>query len=171
MACWRSMDIKEIPNFLSSQELIKINQYFSGPVWQYGGVSTQEYKSYKKIWNTDLRDDKYLSVICFNRIKEHIEETVTIGDLYANGQTYGMSGSIHKDNSDYTLLIYSNLHWNLDWGGRTVFISKDGEQKSFSPIPGLAILSKGNIDHYSDEISRECYELRTTIVYKLNISI
>jgi len=163
------MEIKTIPNFLSTSELININQYFSGPVWQYGGVSSQEYKSFKKIWNTDLRDNKYLSIICFNKIKNYINEDITIGDLYANGQTHGMSGSIHKDNSDYTLLIYSNLSWNIDWGGRTVFILPTGEQKIFSPVPGMAILSTGNIDHYSDEISRECYELRTTIVFKINL--
>jgi SM-20-related protein len=92
--------------------------------------------------------------------------------IYANSHTYGIEGSVHTDNEDtenyFSTVYYAHRAWNRNWSGETVFYARDG-QKILScvyPKPGRVITFPGWIPHKANAPSRECPEVRMTVVFK-----
>jgi hypothetical protein len=55
----------------------------------------------------------------------------------------------HTDNSQYTFLLYPNVHWDVRWGGETVFYSEDLTEIEYTSlyVPGRVIIFDGSIPH------------------------
>jgi len=55
----------------------------------------------------------------------------------------------HTDNAEYTLLYYPNLHWDIRFGGETVFFSEDLTEIEYTSlyVPGRVIIFDGSIPH------------------------
>ena len=47
-------------------------------------------------------------------------------DYYVNGHTRGLDGFMHKDDADYTFIVFCNPVWDIMWGGKTMFVQDDG---------------------------------------------
>ena len=116
-----------------------------------------------------LLDNKFFTGEFFEVIKQKIGKNYVIDRVHANGQTYGLCGSLHTDNTDddcYTFLYYANPYWDVQWGGGTAFYSAM-ESQHVPYIPNSAILFKSNILHVGLEPTRHCRELRKTVSFQL----
>ena len=104
--------------------------------------------------------------------------------IYCNAHTHGLEPHIHCDDGDFTLIYYPRMDWKTEWGGGTV-IFEDIRPKHPLVISEIANIEidrhvnyKGNrlivfdayLPHQAQPVSRECYELRTCVVFKCNIS-
>ena len=123
--------------------------------------------------------------------KEKYNMTGDFRRAYSNGYTHGIEPSVHRDDGDFTLLYYPNINWKLKWHGGTYFW-EDKDPGVAGPATGhpgtyddselgdnltkLRFLNEyvGNrlvvfdahIAHQAQSISRECYDLRTMVVFK-----
>lgn len=95
--------------------------------------------------------------------------------VYANAHTYGVEGYVHTDSSDkenyFTTIYYAHADWHANWSGETVFVvKKTGEiTHAIYPKPGRVIMFRGATPHVARSPSRECPELRVTIVFKTQL--
>lgn len=92
--------------------------------------------------------------------------------VYANAHTYGVEGYVHRDSSDpvsyWTTVYFAHSRWNVNWGGELVFFddSEDEIVHSVYPRPGRIIIFPGFLRHCARGVSRECPDLRISIVIK-----
>jgi SM-20-related protein len=107
------------------------------------------------------------------KIQELFGVKHTMDRYYSNSHTYGLDGSMHSDDGSVTALYYPCKDWNIDWDGGTAFYNyeKDDIIKYASYKFNRMILFKADIPHKAMPVSRECYELRTSVVFKTSMDI
>ena len=84
--------------------------------------------------------------------------------LYLNAHTHGIEPHEHTDDGDFTMIYYPRLDWKKDWGGGTVV---DG--KLISYVGNRLIIFTAKLPHQAQPVSRQCYELRSVVVFKTYI--
>lgn len=78
--------------------------------------------------------------------------------VIANMFGHGDSSWLHRDcdkDSAWTVILYLNDFWDLNWHGGTVIVENDEVSKYFHPTPGKFILFKSNLLHGATPVSRE----------------
>ena len=94
--------------------------------------------------------------------KYSIEDYVRI---YCNAHTHGIEPHLHKDDCDFTMIFYPRMYWNTDeWGGGTLI---DGQLVPYKS--NRLVVFDAKLEHKAMPVSRECYELRTCVVFKCNV--
>jgi SM-20-related protein len=90
---------------------------------------------------------------------------------YSNSHTYGIDGSIHTDDGNVTALYYPCMDWDVSWEGGTSFYNKEMNDciKYVSYKFNRMILFDAKIPHRAMPVTRECYELRTSVVFKASM--
>ena len=84
--------------------------------------------------------------------------------IYLNAHTHGIEPHQHMDDGDFTMIYYPRLDWKTDWGGGT----RVGED--LVPYVGnRLIVFSAKTPHQAMPVSRQCYELRSVIVFKTYI--
>lgn len=163
--------ILKYSDFFAASDWAYIYEKLSSPNWFFGQYSVGDVSDALPFWKMHLNDDNFFSKYIFEKIAKKIELDVKVIDIYANGQTHGQDGCYHKDDCDFTFLIYANREWKVEWGGRTIFVDSNHENSVvLSPIPRTSILFKSDTLHYAESPSRNCYQLRKTIAYKLTLN-
>lgn len=158
---------KQFYNVLTPDEHIECLETLESPGWEFSGMSNDYDLTF---WYKELMHVEFFRKTFYNRILELTGERLEIQRLYANGQTYGLPGSLHQDDpsdDSYTFLYYANPHWEIQWGGQTVFYKNEIEQCAVEYTPNSAILFKGNIPHAGLEPTRHYKGLRMTVAFKL----
>lgn len=161
--------IKTYENIFTEQDQLEIIKFLNSSSWCFGQYSHKQKETHKKFWFMDLMNCDFFCVYLMKKICELAEEKFSLIKVYANGQTYGQDGYWHLDSensNEYTFLYYANLNWKVTWGGETVF-NVDNSIISFIPKPNSGLLFPANIYHYAKSPSRDFYDLRTTIAFKL----
>lgn len=142
--------------------------------WSYIGWSGEAKEPYRhwasypplegeieKIWkalNVSFKEDG------FNLVPFHI-----IANLFGHGD----SSWLHRDcDSDHawTVILYLNAFWDLNWGGETVIVEDNEIVKAFSPTPGKFIIFKSNMLHGPRPVSREAPYPRFGLTFQCNDS-
>lgn len=96
--------------------------------------------------------------------------------VYANGHTYGIEGYVHTDSNDeenyFTTIYYAHRVWRKNWSGELLFFSRADDEivKAVLPRPGRLVSFPGSIPHKAQAPSRECPELRVSIVVKSQLA-
>lgn len=96
--------------------------------------------------------------------------------VYANAHTYGVEGYVHTDSSDqdnyFTVVYYAHGLWHPNWSGETVFVVPETGDITHAvyPRPGRAVVFRGATPHVARSPSRECPELRITVVFKTQMA-
>jgi hypothetical protein len=106
--------------------------------------------------------------------------------IYCNAHTHGLEPHIHKDDGDFTLIYYPRMDWKREWGGGTTIYKEiinsnksPDYKKEYANLEidkhvnyrgNRLIVFDANLLHQAQPVSRECYELRTCVVFKCNIS-
>ena len=139
--------------------------------WQFTGYSSDEGYTF---WYKNLMSNEFYTKQFHSKIEEITGRKWKVNHVYANGQTHGLSGSLHIDDQNpnaYTFLYYANPVWDILWGGNTVFTQFGGETQEYVIKPNTAILFKGDILHAGLEPTRYCKELRITIAFKMELLV
>ena len=96
--------------------------------------------------------------------------------IYMNAHTHGIEPNIHYDDGDFTLIYYPRMDWQSDYGGGTAIYEEDGGKHA--PTHDYAtdklVDYRGNrllvfdayLPHQGMPVIRDCYKLRTNIVFK-----
>jgi len=163
------INIQSYPNFLTTEEHdYVISKTLGGNTWEFCGSSQKDGFMF---WFMDFMQDVFFTEHILNKIKIITKKKFVIKRVYANGQTYGLSGSYHQDECDNgdiykTFLYYVNPNWKSEWGGSTLF--ERNEEVYIQPfISNNAILFDSDIYHVGLEPTRHCKDLRVTLAFKL----
>ena len=88
-------------------------------------------------------------------------DIITYERIYMNAHTHGVEPVMHKDDGDFTMIYYPQMDWKPEWGGGTLIDSQ------LVPYVGnRLVIFDAELPHMGMPVSRECYELRTVIVFK-----
>jgi hypothetical protein len=93
---------------------------------------------------------------------------------YTNVASYGDMLFTHTDclpdQHDLTALWYLCEHWDIEWGGETVFYDAQDEIAcAVRPQPGRLVVFDGAIKHVGRPPSRICYAPRYTFAIKFEL--
>ena len=80
---------------------------------------------------------------------------------YLLGHTHGLEQQSHYDASDFTMIYYPKLDWKPEWGGGTLI---DGQLVPY--VGNRLVVFDAFLPHMAMPVPRECYELRSVIVFK-----
>lgn len=172
--------IEEYYDFFDIDEYRYIYSVATSNNWQFGHFSNRfdPVEAKKKFWTMELDSDSMFTGPLFDKIKKVTNRDYLLKRVYANGQTFGLDGSWHRDiitddldmhETSFTFLYYINPEWDTIWGGETVFAMEDQKLVSYLPTPNKAILFPAKLFHYAKSPSRDFYDLRMTLVYKLKV--
>jgi hypothetical protein len=81
--------------------------------------------------------------------------------IYMNAHTHGIEPHFHHDDGDFTMIYYPRLDWKLEYGGGTYIDGKLAEYKG-----NRLVVFDASLLHSAMPVSRECYQLRTCVVFK-----
>ncbi len=143
-----------------------------GTGWRFGHTSNSAHDT--QFWKMELDSDEAFDAIwqlARARCEELAGGPLRVLRVYANGHTYGLGGSIHRDSDQpgsFTLLYYLNPEWKAEWEGETVFF--DGAEEVALAVkvrPNRAVFFDSRIPHVGRAPSRACPALRVTVAWKL----
>ena len=103
------------------------------------------------------------------KIKYDFKEKYLLDDfvrIYMNGHTHGIEPHMHQDDGDFTMIYYPRCDWQEDWGGGTMV---DGTFIKY--VGNRLVVFDADLWHQAQPVSRQCYELRTCIVFKCNQNV
>tara|TARA_Y100000748_G_scaffold41472_1_gene30494 strand:+ start:113 stop:625 length:513 start_codon:yes stop_codon:yes gene_type:complete len=83
--------------------------------------------------------------------------------IYMNAHTHGIEPAMHKDDGDFTMIYYPRLDWIPEWWGGTVI---DGQLVPY--VGNRLVIFDAHLPHMAMPVPRECYQLRSVIVFKCN---
>ena len=117
-----------------------------------------EYDFLLPIWETAKR-------------KYNFEEKYKVGmfiRVYCNGHTHGIEPHLHHDDGDFTMIYYPILDWKPEWlGGTVIWNNKQNEiDKYVNYIGNRLFVFDAHLPHQAMAVSRQCYQLRTCVVFK-----
>ena len=170
--------IKTYDNALEPHVAELIDMQLRDVSWKYNYDSVKN--GVNKHWHVfcghnldDCYDNGYDYLIAiWNFIKKHNPQ-LEMERVYLNAHTHGIEPHRHIDDGDYTIIYYPRLDWKQAWGGGTLIegdYNNGHLEDKFIDYKGnrLIIFTAGNL-HQAQPVSRECYELRTCVVFKTNL--
>ena len=88
--------------------------------------------------------------------------------VYCNAHTHGIEPHLHQDDGDFTMIYYPILNWEPEWLGGTALWNNERTEieKYINYIGNRLFVFSANLPHQAMTVSRQCYELRTCIVFK-----
>ena len=88
--------------------------------------------------------------------------------VYCNAHTFGIEPHVHKDDGDFTMIYYPILDWKPEWLGGTVIWNDEETEinKYVNYIGNRLFVFDSQLSHQAMPVSRQCYRLRTCIVFK-----
>lgn len=166
------------------QELLRM------PIWAYGWKSSTKRDRFG-FWHAHFAGgDEASSIDCAEdlgkravlepvaRLWEHLSRGHLRGHypvrVYANAHTFGVEGYLHTDSTDrdyFSTILYAHPRWRFNWAGETAFVDRESEAiiASVHPRPGRLVTFSGATPHVARAPSRECPELRVTVVVKTRL--
>jgi hypothetical protein len=92
--------------------------------------------------------------------------------VYSNAHTYGQDGQIHRDDGNITAIYYP-LPWDVRHEGGTSFYDEEiTECISYSSYKqNRLVIFDAKIPHRAMPVTRDCYALRSVIVFKTSMDV
>jgi len=182
-----------IDDAFSDELNIKLNEFMKNAPWYYGrkphpdapfafwGTTFYQRPEFMDLGVTqNLHADAKILGDIMTEIAPKLNGQYEILQIASNGQTYGQDGHMHPDDhkdGTYTMLVYVNTEWKVDWGGETRFFihgnphDTKGNSKediwSVLPMPRRAVFFNSQIVHMGSAPNRVFDGLRMTLAYKM----
>ena len=88
--------------------------------------------------------------------------------VYVNAHTHGIEPHLHHDDGDFTMIYYPRLDWKPEWmGGTAIWNEQKNEiDKYVNYIGNRLFVFDAKLPHQAMAVSRQCYQLRTCVVFK-----
>ena len=102
----------------------------------------------------------YLLMI-WDAIQPKLKVKLQMERMYLNAHTHGIEPHPHIDDGDYTIIYYPRLDWQRDFGGGTIIGNELIDYKG-----NRTIAFNADYLHQAQTVSRQCYKLRTCVVFK-----
>ena len=123
--------------------------------WASTEVIANGFEWVMPIWNSVLHKYNFKDKFNIDKYKR----------IYMNAHTHGVEPVMHKDDGDFTMIYYPRMDWKPEWGGGTLI---DGELVPY--VGNRLVVFDAYLPHMAMPVPRECYELRSVIVFKVIIS-
>ena len=122
------------------------------------GQIEPEYSFLESIWETAQQKHDF-------RQKYNIDSLLRV---YCNAHTHGIEPHIHSDDGDFTMIYYPRLDWKSWWLGGTAIWNQEKNQieKYVNYVGNRLLVFEAKLFHQAMAVSRQCYELRTCVVFK-----
>ena len=167
-------NIQIIDDFLNKEYLDIVLNILKNHKWQYGHVSNGTEKIDTPFWNIDLMDNQYLKTNVKSIIENIFSRKFELLRVYANGQTFGQSGSYHMDSPHpncMTFCLYFTpikKEESANIGGH-LYIKVPYEKKicCIEPVFNRGVLFPSNYYHKGCAFDRYYTELRICLTWKL----
>ena len=161
-------------NFLEEHVAMLIDMQLREVSWKYDydsvkGGSNKHWHVFCGHEESELNSDWADTVApIWQQIKSKYPE-YNLERAYLNAHTHGIEPHIHRDDGDQTFIYYPRLDWKPEWGGGTSVFDEDKNVTHHFGYKGNRVISfKAGLMHQAQPVSRECYHLRTCIVFKTN---
>lgn len=104
----------------------------------------------------------------FNAAKSKLNKELTYERIYCNAHTHGIEPHLHIDDGEFTMIYYPILDWQPEWLGGTALWNKEKTEieKYVNYIGNRLFVFDAKLPHQAMSVSRQCYRLRTCIVFK-----
>ena len=102
----------------------------------------------------------------WNSIDRKFDNEIELNRVYFNAHTHGIEPHIHLDDGDVTMIYYPRMDWKTEDGGGTMVQEKDKHPTYLQYKGNRLIAFTAGLPHQGQPVSRECYKLRTVIVFK-----
>jgi hypothetical protein len=159
-------------DFLTKDELSRIEKYFERPIWQFGHSSTDSDNLPQQWFVASLNHLPVFTRILKEKIETLVGSKYSLLRVYANGQTILNGGSWHQDadkSEHFTALLYIsdiNKHNVEQIHGHTEFRTKDGLSISVEPLKNRLVVFDSSIFHRGNAPIVPGF-LRISIAWKL----
>ena len=162
--------IDVIDNVLEEHVAILIDDYVKNLSWKFDYESKRGQPN--KHWHifcghneNECSENGYdWAHSIFTTAKNKVGKELTYERIYCNAHTHGIEPHLHKDDGQFTMIYYPRLDWKLEWSGGTIV---DGELIEY--VGNRIVIFDAHLPHKAMTVSRECYELRTNVVFKCNV--
>ena len=171
-------------NFFSQEQLNNMHKIINSKQWTWGHCSNGKRMTVvcSPFWNMDLKKEtyfsKYLTEIFEDILEKRFDKKFQCSRVYANGQTYGQSGSFHVDNereNTYTVLLYlSKLPTDVQTSGDGYTFFKIPSLKydiAYAPVYNRVLIFPSNIFHKGGDYNRFLKDIRITVAWKFEEKI
>ena len=97
--------IKIHDDFLNHDDLERCKQIIKDGKWEYGQQSNpiDKHSFSNPFFYMDLNNMDFFNSYLKEKIEQTLGQKIALDRVYANGQTFGLDGSFHKDNEDRLL--------------------------------------------------------------------
>lgn len=159
-------------DFLTKDELSRIEKYFERPIWKFGHSSTDSDNLPQQWFVASLNHLPVFTRILKEKIETLVGSKYSLLRVYANGQTILNGGSWHQDadkSDHFTALLYIsdiNKHNVEQIHGHTEFRTKDGLSISVEPLKNRLVVFDSSIFHRGNAPIVPGF-LRISIAWKL----
>ena len=186
-------EILIIDDAFSDELNIKLNEFLLAAPWHYGrkphpaapyafwGTTFYQIAGFNNLEVTrELDPDAMILNEVMQQVAPKLNGKFEVLQIASNGQTYGQDGHMHQDdNKDgtYTMLVYVNTEWKIQWGGETLLYvhgnpyQTKGNNKvdtwSVLPFSKRVVVFNSQMVHMGSAPNRIYDGLRMSIAYKL----
>lgn len=174
----RPAEITVADGVLPTRLFAELAAFMQGPIWRYGHYSNLNHDRFS-FWSSsffDYRDANKSDIpVVVEAVWDFLSRGLLVGHvlerLYANAHTFGVEGGIHQDSKDedyLSTIVYCHSRWSTGWGGN-LEIYNDGIDEvvqSVVPKPNRIVSFPGFLPHCARPLSRDCPELRISLVIK-----
>ena len=162
--------IEVIDNVLEEHVAILIDDYMKNLSWKFDYESKRGQPN--KHWHIFCGHDKNecsengydWAHSIFLAAKSKVGKELTYERIYCNAHTHGIEPHLHKDDGQFTMIFYPRLDWEPEWSGGTIV---DGQLVEY--VGNRLVIFDAHLPHKAMPVSRECYELRTNVVFKCHV--
>ena len=138
--------------------------------WTHSGKSGIPSEKFKHWSNATSKNNPIIKEI-WNEVQRQIPIELTPTNILLNLYNHGDSSHTHIDSTEWTIIVYMNPTWDINWGGYTVFMNKSVDKIIYAvyPKPGSFVMFKSNILHKPTAVERETPYPRFGLTFQCNV--
>ena len=137
-----------VDSFLSKEDFIKVYFYCYNEKYIYGEKDNPHTPITGMIHVLEDNNDVYKLIDKSIKDKDLIDKNSSVKRMYINCFAPGENPYYHRDDSEWTFLLYINEFVDINNNGETLFVDETtGELKGILPLQNRLVKFKGDMLH------------------------